>query len=45
MKNKKKPLSEMSVAELLEELRASQGPGDVLMEITSKGVKITKGKN
>ncbi len=40
----KKSIDDMSVDELLEELRKSQGPGDCLMEIRTDGIKITKGK-
>lgn len=45
MKNKKKKsIDDMSVEELLEELRKSQGPRDALIEISSSKVRITKGK-
>jgi hypothetical protein len=42
-KNSKKSLDEMSVEELLEQLRSSQGKGDCLIEITPNGIKTTKG--
>jgi hypothetical protein len=42
MKNKK--IEDMSIEELLEELRNSQGPGDALMEITPNGTRVTIGK-
>jgi len=42
-KQQNKKLEDMSVEELLQELRKSQGPGDALMEIGQHGVRITKG--
>ncbi len=38
-----KHIDDMSIDELLEQLRQSQGAGDCLIEITPNGTKVTKG--
>ena len=44
MAKEKKKLEDMTAEELIQELRKSQGPGDCLMEIGPKGVRMTVGK-
>lgn len=39
-----KQADQKRIEELLQQIRDSQGPGDVFMEVTSKGVRVTKGK-